>query len=204
MPNGLGSDKITAASLSTDNKHFGCESAMSILATILLTLVLAASWLAQVVGLPGNWLIVIAVAIYAWALPPEAGAAIGWYVVIALVVVALLAEAAELAAAALGVSKAGGSRRGALLAILGSIVGGIIGAIVGLPIPLVGSLVAAVVFGGLGALVGAMAGESWKGRDFDSSLEIGKAAFVGRMLGTAAKMVAASIMVVVTLFALVF
>ncbi len=36
------------------------------------------------------------------------------------------------------------------------------------------------------------------------ALEIGKAAFVGRLLGTAAKMVAASIMVVMTLFALVF
>lgn len=204
MPKGLGSDKITTASIDSFYKHSGCESAMSILATILLTLVLGASWLAQLVGLPGNWLIVIVVAIYAWALPADAGAAIGWNVVIALVVVALLAEAAELAAAALGVSKAGGSRRGALLAIFGSIVGGVVGAIVGLPIPLVGSLVAAVVFGGVGALVGAMAGESWKGRDFDSSLEIGKAAFVGRMLGTAAKMVAASIMVIVTLFALVF
>lgn len=204
MPIALGSDKIIAASISTVYKHLDCESAMSILATILLTLVLAVSWLAQLVGLPGNWLIVIAVAIYAWALPPEAPATIGWNVVIALVAVALLAEAAELAAAALGVSKAGGSRRGALLAILGSIVGGIVGAIMGLPIPLVGSMVAAVVFGGVGALIGAMAGESWKGRDFDSSLEIGKAAFVGRLLGTAAKMVAASIMVVVTLFALVF
>ena len=177
---------------------------MSILAAILLILVLLASWLAQLVGLPGNWLIVIAVATYAWALPPDAGAAIGWNVVIALVILALLAEAAELAAAAMGVSKAGGSRRGALLAILGSIAGGIVGAIIGLPIPVVGSLVAAVVFGGLGALIGAMAGESWKGRDFDSSLEIGKAAFVGRLLGTAAKMIAASIMVIVAIFAIVF
>ena len=78
------------------------------------------------------------------------------------------------------------------------------GAFVGLPIPIVGSLLAAVVFGGLGALVGAMAGESWKGRDFETSLEIGKAAFVGRLLGTAAKLIVASIMVVVTLIALVF
>jgi len=204
MPTELGSDKITMAYSATFYKPSGRTNAMSILAIILLALVLAVSWLAQLVGLPGNWLIVIAVAIYAWALPTDAGAAIGWNVVIALVVLALLAEAAELAAAALGVSKAGGSRRGALLAILGSIVGGVVGAIVGLPIPLVGSLVAAVVFGGVGALAGAMAGESWKGRDFDSSLEIGKGAFVGRVLGTAAKMVAASIMVIVALFALAF
>ena len=104
VPLVLGSDKISDSTASNGKNE---NTAMSILAPILLTLVLAVSWLAQLVGLPGNWLIVIAVAIYAWALPEESGASIGWYVVIALVVLALLAEAAELAAGALGVSRAG-------------------------------------------------------------------------------------------------
>ena len=34
------------------------------------------------------------------------------------------------------------------------------------------------------AMIGAFLGESWKGRDFDASLEVGKAAFVGRLLGS--------------------
>jgi len=78
-----------------------------------------------------------------------------------------------------------------------------VGLFVGLPIPLVGSLAAALLFGGAGALAGAFLGESWKGRDFDTSMEVGKAAFVGRLLGTLAKMIISSVMVVVTLVALV-
>jgi hypothetical protein len=176
---------------------------MSILAAVLLVFALAAGWLAQLVGLPGNWLIVLAAAFYCWWLPEDAATAIGWNAVITLVLLAVVGEIVEVAAGALGVAKVGGSRRGALLAILGSVVGSLVGMLIGLPIPLIGSLVAAVVFGGLGALVGAVIGEGWKGRDFDSSLEIGKAAFIGRLLGTLAKLIVSSIMVAVTLAAIV-
>lgn len=47
-----------------------------------------------------------------------------------------------------------------------------------------------------------MLGESWKGQSFDASLEIGKAAFVGRLLGTVAKMIICSSMVAVAIGAL--
>ena len=176
---------------------------MSILAAVLFTVVLVASWIAQLIGLPGNWLIVAAAALYAWLVPADAWASIGWRAVSVLLVLAILGEIVEFVAGAMGVSTAGGSRRGALLAIVGSLVGGVLGLFVGLPIPVVGSLVSAVVFGGLGALAGAVLGETWKGRDFDTSLEIGKAAFVGRMLGTVAKLVVCTLMVVVGLGALV-
>ena len=176
---------------------------MQVVAAILLAVIVAAGWLSQLVGLPGNWIIVAAAAAYAWWTPPDTRTAIGWDTVIALGALAALGEVLEFAAAAMGVSKAGGSRRGAMLALAGSIVGGIVGLVVGLPIPVVGSLAAALVFGGLGALVGAMLGEGWKGRDFDASLEVGKAAFVGRLLGTLAKMIVGSVMVVVVLAALV-
>jgi uncharacterized protein len=177
---------------------------MDVLAAILLALALVAGWFLQLVGLPGNWLIVAAVALYAWLVGPDASTAMGWPTVIAILVLAVIGEVMEFAAGALGVTTAGGSRRGALLAIVGSIVGGIVGLFVGLPIPLVGQLAAAIVFGGVGALVGAIVGETWKGRDFDASLEIGKAAFIGRLLGTAAKMIVCSLMVVVALAAVVF
>jgi hypothetical protein len=121
-----------------------------------------------------------------------------------LAALAVLGELVELAAGAMGVKKAGGSRRGAALAIAGSIVGSVVGIFVGLPIPLVGSLVGAVLFGAGGALVGAMIGERWKGRDLDASFEIAKAAFFGRVLGTVAKMIVSSIMVFVTLAAIIF
>ena len=53
-------------------------------------------------------------------------------------------EAVELAAGSLGVAKAGGSKRGAVLALLGSLLGGVVGLFVGLPIPIVGPLLAGV------------------------------------------------------------
>ncbi len=177
---------------------------MNVVWAVLLVSVLAVSWVAQLLGLPGNWMIVAAAAGYAWWLEPDASLAIGWNTVIALIVIALLGEAVELAASALGVTRVGGSRRGAILAIVGSIVGSLIGMFVGVPIPVVGSLIAAVFFGGVGALVGAMLGEQWVGRDFDSSLEVGKAAFVGRVLGTVGKVVTCSIMVAVVLGAMLF
>ncbi len=100
--------------------------------------------------LAGNWLIVAAAALYAWWMPPDSAMAIGWQTVAGLALLAVLGEIVELAAGALGVAKLGGSRRDALLAIVGSIVGSIAGIVIGLPIPLFGSLVAAVVFGGIG------------------------------------------------------
>jgi uncharacterized protein YqgC (DUF456 family) len=176
---------------------------MNILWALLLVLALAIGWLAQLVGLAGNWLMVVAAALYVWWIPPEATLAIEWPTVTVLLVLAILAEIAELAAGAMGVAKVGGSRRSAVLALVGSAVGGVVGLVVGLPIPLFGSLAAAVLFGGVGALTGAFLGESWKGRDFDTSFEVGKAAFIGRLLGTLAKMIISSVMVIVTLVALV-
>lgn len=180
------------------------ETILNALAAILFVLAVALGWLAQLVGLPGNWLIVVAAALYAWLVPADAATAVGWPAVATLAALAILGEVVEFVAGALGVTTAGGSRRGAVLAIVGSMVGGIVGIFVGLPIPIVGSLVAAVLFGGIGALVGAVLGETWKGRDLDSSLEIGKAAFIGRLLGTAAKMIVCSLMVVVAIAAVIF
>jgi hypothetical protein len=177
---------------------------MSILAALVMACVLAVGWFIQLIGLPGNWLIVAAAAGYATLLEPDALTAIGWNTVIALAALAVAGEVVELSASAMGVAKVGGSRRGAVLAIVGSMAGSMVGFVVGLPIPIVGSLAAAVLFGGAGALVGAILGESWKGRDFDASLEVGKAAFIGRVLGTVAKMIVSTIMVVVTLAAMIF
>jgi uncharacterized protein YqgC (DUF456 family) len=176
---------------------------VNIVAALCLAVVAVVGWLTQLVGLPGNWIILIAAALYAWWLPVDVRVAVGWNTVIALAALAVLGEVLEFAAGALGVSKAGGSRRGAILALAGSIVGGLVGLVVGVPIPVVGSLAAALIFGGLGALVGALVGESWKGRDLAASLEIGKAAFVGRIAGTLGKLIVGAVMVVVLLAALV-
>jgi uncharacterized protein len=153
---------------------------------VLLILVLAAGWCMTLLSLPGNWVMVVAIALFAW-LAPSGGPDISWQTVVAVLVLAVLAELLELAASALGASRAGGSRRGAVLAIVGSMVGALIGAAVGVPIPFVGSLVAAILFAGIGALVGAMLGETWKGRTLAESWKVGQSAFWGRLLGALAK-----------------
>lgn len=79
----------------------------------MLCLALAAGWLLTLLGMPGNWLIVAAAALYVLVVPGESRLAIGWPAVALLAGLAILGEIAELVAEALGVSKAGGSRRSA-------------------------------------------------------------------------------------------
>ena len=164
---------------------------------MLLVATLTVSWVLQLLGMFGNWIMVAAVAVYHFAGIGEGTRfAIDRPVVVAIIVLALLGELVEFVAGAWGVKKAGGSRRGAILALVGSVIGGMVGVVIGVPVPVVGSLIAAVLFASLGALAGAMLGESWKGRSLDESVEIGKAAFWGRMLGTLGKMLIGSVMVV--------
>ena len=59
---------------------------------------------------------------------------------------------------------------------------------------MIGPLIAALLFAGLGALAGAMLGETIGGQSLAASWKIGKAAFWGRLLGTLAKTVIGAIM----------
>lgn len=169
---------------------------------LLLIVVLMMGWLLTLVGMPGNWLMVTATAVYAYFVPTESAAAVGWPVVLAILVLAIFGEIIELVAGAFGTARAGGSRRGAVFALLGSIIGSIVGFVVGLPIPLIGSIVAAVLFAGLGAMAGAILGEQSAGRDADHSWRIGQAAFWGRLAGTLGKVLAGGMIVAVVLIAL--
>jgi hypothetical protein len=176
---------------------------MAILIALLLVVVLLASWLLTLLGMPGNWLMVVATTVYACLVPSQSPATLGWKTVVALLVLAALGEIVELVAGAMGVAKAGGSRRGAVMALVGSIVGGILGVFIGVPIPLIGSVVAAVFFAGLGAMVGAILGEISVGQRLNTSWRIGKVAFWGRLAGTLGKMIVGAVMVVVVVAALV-
>jgi uncharacterized protein YqgC (DUF456 family) len=170
---------------------------------VLLAVIVLLCWFLTVAGMPGNWLMVIAVTVYVLLVPPQSPVGIGWGIVIALTVMAASGELVEFLASALGVGRAGGSRRGAALALVGSMAGGIVGLFVGLPIPLIGSILGAVLLAGAGAFVGAVVGEQWKGRNLDESCRIGQAAFWGRLLGTAAKTALGAVMVVTTIAALI-
>ena len=177
-------------------------SSMTIFIALLLIVVLLACWSLTLLGLPGNWLVVVVTAAYAYLVPAQSPVAIGWRTVAAILVLAALGEIVELLASAMGVTRTGGSRRGAAMALMGSIVGSMVGIIVGLPIPLIGSLVAAVLFGGLGAMAGAILGETWAGRDTHTSWRIAKLAFWGRLAGTLGKMLLGTVMIAVVVAAM--
>lgn len=176
---------------------------MALLYAILLLLVLLAAWLLTLLGMPGNWLMLAATAIYAFFMPPDSAAAIGWPVVIALAALAGLGELLELLTVTAGAAKAGGSKIGALTALAGSIAGGVLGVFVGLPIPMIGSLIGVLLFASLGAMAGAVFGEWMIGRNLGASLHVGKAAFWGRLLGTLGKMLVGAVMVVVAVAAMI-
>ena len=176
---------------------------MTILWTVLLIVSVFFFWLIGLLGLPGNWLMLIATAIYALAVPEAAAESLWWIVLAILLVLAIAGEAIETLASAHGVRKHGGTKRSALLSFVGAIVGAIAGAILGTGLmPIIGSLIGALLLSSAGALGGAFLGEQWSGRSVDDSLQVGQAAFWARLAGTAAKMVIGCVMLTVVLVAL--
>jgi uncharacterized protein len=167
---------------------------MSFFWALLFVAAVLLFWFTNLLGLPGNWLIVATAVVYAWLKPGSTPAAIDWPVVGVVTGLALLGEFVEFTASAAGVKKSGGSEFGAILALIGSVIGAIMGVFVGIPIPVIGSLIAALLFGGLGALLGAMLGETLIGRSLEASWKTGVAAFWGRLLGTFAKAIIGAVM----------
>jgi len=162
---------------------------------IILSLLAATGWAANVLGMPGNWLIVAMAGACFWFRPETVSTHVALLPLVVIVLVAAIGELLEFAASAMGASRKGGSKRGTVLAIGGSIGGAITGLFVGtlIPIPIVGSLIASLLLGASGAFTGAIVGERWAGKDWDASIEIGSAAFWGRLLGTLGKAVCGTI-----------
>lgn len=160
----------------------------------LFTLLLFGCWWITALGFPGNWLIVILTALFAYALPFGAQHSIGWQVMAFLIGLAVIGEVLEFISSASGVAK-GGTKKGALYAMIGSLIGGFFGAAVGSPIPLIGPLIGVTLLSSVGAMGGALIGELHGGQSVDKSLTIGKAAFWGRLFGSLAKIVIGLIMI---------
>jgi uncharacterized protein YqgC (DUF456 family) len=160
---------------------------MTFVWALLFILAVLVFWCLNFIGLPGNWLTAATTILYAWLVPAEPNN-LRWIVVGTVVLLAVLAEIVETGASAAGVKRAGGSRRGAFLALVGSVVGALMGLFLGIPIPVFGSVIGALVFACLGAMFGAFIGETHKGRSFEESWNVGHAAFWGRLFGTAAKL----------------
>ena len=134
--------------------------------------------MATVLQLPGNWLMVLAVGGLVWW-EPEPEMFSPWTLG-ALALIALIAEIIEFASGSAGSRISGGSRRGALWALVGGFVGAILGTI---PLPIVGTILGACA----GAFLGALLGERNAGRSMEESIRSGGGAAAGRFFGVVSK-----------------
>ena len=131
-------------------------------------------------GLPGTWLMILAALLVDWLQPGAPMFTPG--VLYASVALAVVGEAAEFAFGAAGARRAGGSKRGASLAIVGGIIGAIVGTAI--PVPVLGTLFGACA----GAFVGSVSGDMWAGQSVDDSVLAGRGAATGRLWGTIIKL----------------
>jgi uncharacterized protein len=141
-------------------------------------------------GLPGLWVIVLAVLGFGWLTDFRTMSA-GF-----LILITGLALAGELIEAWLGfrfAQRYGGSRR----AGWGALVGGLIGAVIGVPVPVIGS----VIGGFLGAFAGAALFEYTRERHAEGAARAGWGAVLGRAISAAAKMALGLVIAVAGLFA---
>ena len=166
---------------------------MHILYYLLLLILLLFGWFLNVLGLPGLWLMVAAFGIYALATGWDVY--VHWPSLIAMVVLAGIAELVEFFAGAAGSNAAGGRTRGAVGAIAGGFLGGIFLTFL-LPIPIVGTIVGACA----GAFIGAAVME-FTDKDITHSLRVGVGAAKGRFLGIVSKLAFGLVMFLVAVIA---
>lgn len=164
------------------------------LLAVLLVTAGVGCWLTNLVGAPGNWLLLGLAALFAWLAPVSSGRGVSWTTVGILAALAAAGELIEFAAGAAGAAKQGASRRSVVYSLVGGFAGSIAGATFGLPLPVLGSLAGALLGGAGGAFAGAYYGESSRQRPHGESFAVGKAAFWGRLWGTAGKLIVGAIM----------
>jgi uncharacterized protein len=158
---------------------------------ILLLLISACGVFLTLLSLPGLWLMVAGFAAYAWLTKWDVY--VGWPSMIALLVLAVLAEFVEFFAGAAGSKAAGGRKRGMVGAIVGAVVGGIVCS----PIfPVIGTILGAC----LGAFLGAAILELTD-RDASHALRVGVGAAKGRFYGIVSKLAFGVVMFLIILIA---
>jgi len=143
----------------------------------ILTLVLILSLVLIALGLPGLWLMIASAVVYNITTHTDA---IGWFSLIVVTILAIVAEIIEFTLSAKYARKFGGSRR----AGWGAMLGGMVGAFMGVPIPIVGMLIGAFI----GSFAGALVGELTTGSSGKDSARVATGALIGRALATAMKM----------------
>lgn len=167
------------------------DQSLLIAAIIGLLLINALGVLLVALQAPGTWLILLATCLMAaWRWDDTGLGAISGWTIITLLVLAILGEIIEFIAGAAGATKAGASKRGAALAVVGGVIGAILGLIFLAFLPIIGALIGAAI----GAGVGSVAGDLWAGRKWHLALEGGRGAAIGKLWGAIGKLFVAVMM----------
>ena len=149
-----------------------------------ILILLNAVWLVLVAfGLPGNWLIVVGTGLFAWWQWDAGVFSIGTLVAIA--VLALLAELVEFFAGMVGARRSGASWRSSIAAVFGAVLGAMAGTVM-ISIPLLGTVVGASLGSGLAVWTVELA----QGQRADPSLRRGLSAGLGALAGITSKLAA--------------
>jgi uncharacterized protein YqgC (DUF456 family) len=146
---------------------------------VVFYIILLALNLTILVGLPGGWIALGAIAVYDIA---TGFSTVGWRWLIIMTVVLLVGEIIESLLGVVYVARKGASRWGVLGAFLGGIAGAIGGSFV---IPFIGS----IIFGLVGAFVFAVLFEYLGYKSLDRALQTGFFAFIGKLIAMFAKIV---------------
>jgi uncharacterized protein YqgC (DUF456 family) len=146
-----------------------------------ILVLLNALWLTLVLlGLPGNWLMVISTCLFAWWKWDERVFS-GWTLV-AIVALALLGELTEFLAGVVAAKGSGASWRGSMMAVFGAILGALFGTFT-IPVLFLGTVLGASIGAGLAV----WATEIARGELAEHSLRRAVSAGIGQFVGTASK-----------------
>lgn len=141
-------------------------------------------------GLPGNWIMIIVVAVGTFY------GEIGVAVLLATLVIALAGELIEFWIVKRYNLRYGGSNK----AFWGALAGGLIGTFVGIPVPIIGSIVAGII----GSFVGAMIVTVAEARTLGAATRVGWGVMLGRVWSAVAKTAAGVTILVLGGWALLF
>lgn len=153
------------------------------LVAVVGVLIMVAALVSVPLGLPGNWLMLLVLAVGALA------GRVGLWTLAGLTTVVAAAELAEFLLVRAASARYGGSSA----AFWGAVVGGLVGVAIGAPVPVVGSVLAGVV----GTFVGATAVALWKTRGPGEAARVGWGAVLGRALSAAVKTAAGVVVLAV-------
>jgi uncharacterized protein YqgC (DUF456 family) len=147
--------------------------------SVVLILINVICLLLVAFAIPGNWLMVIATAVFAWLLRGQDFISV--YTLIAITLLAILGELLELLGGMGAAKRSGAGFWGSVGAIAGAIGGAILGTFL-IPIPIIGTLTGSAI----GAAVGSAILSGAKGRNRRTSLAVHTG--IGQFIGSSMKL----------------